>query len=130
MATSLRDFDAFLVAELVSISKRRRDSVATPARIERFPMSRKEIQMANECIAYRDSKGGLHGSPERASLEDLAAVLGRVGDEGGMTAGVARMIFDKRQEIERVFAEYDGMIASKRQHDHIGQSAQPIHVVK
>ncbi|AIT82245.1 hypothetical protein [Novosphingobium pentaromativorans] len=63
--------------------------------------------MALECIAYRDSKGGLHASLEKATLEDLAAVLGRVGDEGGMTAGVAKLIFEKRDEIERVFAEHD-----------------------
>lgn len=68
--------------------------------------------MAIECVAYRDSKGGLHSSPEKATLEDLAAVLGRVGDEGGMTSGVARMIFDKRAEIERVFAEHDALLAS------------------
>ncbi|CDO37936.1 MULTISPECIES: hypothetical protein [Novosphingobium] len=63
--------------------------------------------MALECVAYRDSKGGLHASLEKATLEDLAAVLGRVGDEGGMTAGVAKLIFDKRADIERVFAEHD-----------------------
>lgn len=66
--------------------------------------------MASECMAYRDAKGGLHSSAERATLEDLAAVLGRVGDEGGMTSGVARMIFDKRTEIERIFAEHDAML--------------------
>lgn len=66
--------------------------------------------MASECTAYRDTKGGLHSSPERATLEDLAGVLGRVGDEGGMTSGVARMIFDKRSEIERIFAEHDHML--------------------
>lgn len=68
--------------------------------------------MAIECVAYRDAKGGLHSSLEKATLEDLAAVLGRVGDEGGMTSGVARMIFDKRAEIERVFAEHDALVAS------------------
>lgn len=68
--------------------------------------------MASGCTAYRDAKGGLHINPEKATLEDLAAVLGRVGDEGGMTAGVARMIFDKRKEIERVFAEHDAMAAA------------------
>jgi hypothetical protein len=50
-------------------------------------------------VAYRDAKGRLHSSLEKATLEDLVAVLGRVGDEGGMTSGVARMIFDKRSEI-------------------------------
>ncbi len=46
--------------------------------------------MAIECTAYRDDKGGLHSTPEKATLADLADVLGRVGEEGGMTAGVAR----------------------------------------
>ncbi|WP_313434700.1 hypothetical protein [Novosphingobium sp.] len=72
----------------------------------------REQNMAFECVAYRDSKGGLHSSLEKATLEDLASVLGRVGDEGGMTSGVARMIFDKRAEIERVFAEHDALVAS------------------
>jgi len=47
--------------------------------------------MAIECTAYRDTKGGLHPTPERATLGDLASVLGRVGEEGGMTAGVANL---------------------------------------
>ncbi|MBJ7501211.1 MAG: hypothetical protein JHC57_15760 [Sphingopyxis sp.] len=66
--------------------------------------------MAIECTAYRDDKGGLHSTPEKATLADLAGVLGRVGEEGGMTAGVAKLLFDKREEIERVFAEHDRMI--------------------
>ncbi|GFM28966.1 MULTISPECIES: hypothetical protein [unclassified Novosphingobium] len=72
--------------------------------------------MALECVAYRDSKGGLHASLEKATLEDLAAVLGRVGDEGGMTAGVAKLIFEKRADIERVFAEHD-KLALRGEHE-------------
>jgi hypothetical protein len=75
-------------------------------------MVQAEVVMAVECVAYRDSKGALHSSLEKATLEDLANVLGRVGEEGGMTSGVARMIFDKRAEIERVFAEHDALLAS------------------
>ncbi len=67
--------------------------------------------MASQCIAFRDSKGGLHASLEKATLEDLAGVLGRVGEEGGMTAGVAKLILDKRVEIERIFAEHDNPTA-------------------
>lgn len=63
--------------------------------------------MATQCIAYQDRKGVLHSTPDKATLEDLAAVLGRVGEEGGMTAGVAKLILDKRADIERIFAEYD-----------------------
>ncbi|WP_447756436.1 hypothetical protein [Sphingopyxis fribergensis] len=69
--------------------------------------------MATECTAYRDTKGGLHSTPEKATLADLAGVLGRVGEEGGMTAGVAKLLFDKRDEIERVFLEHDAMLASQ-----------------
>lgn len=65
--------------------------------------------MATECTAYRDNKGGLHPTADRATLADLADVLGRVGEEGGMTSGVAKLIFEKRAEIERVFAEHDQM---------------------
>lgn len=68
--------------------------------------------MATECTAYRDNKGSLHPTPERATLADLAHVLGRVGEEGGMTAGVAKLIFEKREEIERVFAEHDAILAA------------------
>lgn len=68
--------------------------------------------MATECTAYRDSSGGLHSTPAKATLADLASVLGRVGEEGGMTAGVAKLMFDKREEIERVFSEHDHMVAS------------------
>lgn len=70
-----------------------------------------EDRMATECTAYRDDKGGLHSTPEKATLADLAGVLGRVGEEGGMTAGVAKLLFEKRKEIERVFAEHDRMTA-------------------
>ncbi len=68
--------------------------------------------MATECTAYRDDKGSLHPTPERATLADLAHVLGRVGEEGGMTAGVAKLILEKREEIERVFAEHDSMLTA------------------
>ncbi|MBA4751082.1 MAG: hypothetical protein H2055_02470 [Sphingopyxis sp.] len=69
--------------------------------------------MATECTAYRDVKGGLHSTPEKATLADLASVLGRVGEEGGMTAGVAKLIFEKRDEIERVFREHDEMLGAQ-----------------
>lgn len=69
--------------------------------------------MAIECTAYRDMKGGLHSTPEKATLADLASVLGRVGEEGGMTSGVAKLIFDKREEIERVFLEHDEIVGAQ-----------------
>ena len=82
--------------------------------------------MATECVAYRDAKGVLHSTAEKATLADLSAVLGRVGEEGGMTAGVAKLIFEKRDEIERVFAEHDQIAPEPVQHDVEGGEVVPI----
>ena len=70
--------------------------------------------MAKAIEAYRDERGELHHNPTDAVLSDIASALGRVGEEGGMTAGVARLIFERRMEIERAFADYDELC--QRQH--------------
>lgn len=82
--------------------------------------------MATECVAYRDGKGGLHSTPEKATLSDLSSVLGRVGEEGGMTAGVAKLILDKRAELERVFAEHDRMVEAAAAAEHDGAEVVPL----
>lgn len=63
--------------------------------------------MANAVEAYKDSRGNLHLDPASATVADIAASLGRVGDEGGLTQGVARLILEKRSEIEAAFADLD-----------------------
>lgn len=70
--------------------------------------------MAKAIEAYRDERGDLHHNATDAVLSDIASALGRVGEEGGMTAGVARLIFERRVEIERAFADYDRLC--HRQH--------------
>lgn len=65
--------------------------------------------MAKMTKAFQDDKGGLHPTPEKATLSDLETLLGRVGKESGLTAALAATILDKRHDIERIFAEYDGM---------------------
>lgn len=66
--------------------------------------------MARVTPSYEDNKGELHRSPENATIADLATILGRMGDDGGMAAGVARLILEKRREIEAAFADYDEML--------------------
>jgi len=63
--------------------------------------------MASIIEAYKDGRGHLHLDPSSAIVADIAAVLGRVGDEGGLTQGVARWILEKRSEIEAAFADLD-----------------------
>ena len=65
--------------------------------------------MANVVEAFRDNKGNLYLDPTRAIIADIAAALGRVGDEGGLTQGVAALILEKRSEIEAAFADLDGL---------------------
>ena len=63
--------------------------------------------MASIVEAYKDGRGNLHLDPSSAIVADIAAALGRVGDEGGLTQGVARLILDKRSDIEAAFADLD-----------------------
>jgi len=67
-----------------------------------------------------------HSTPERATLADLAHVLGRVGEEGGMTAGVAKLIFEKREDIERVFAGHDMILARSTSSEEEAADIVPI----
>ena len=63
--------------------------------------------MASMIDAYKDARGHLHLDPSSAIVADIAAALGRVGDEGGLTQGVAKLILEKRSEIETAFADLD-----------------------
>ena len=65
--------------------------------------------MARAVEAYQDERGNLHDSPTSAIVADIAAALGRVGEEGGLTNGVAKLILEKRSEIEQAFADYDSL---------------------
>ena len=65
--------------------------------------------MARAIEAYQDDRGNLHDSPTSAIIADIAAALGRVGDEGGLTNGVAKLILEKRSEIEQAFADFDSL---------------------
>jgi len=72
-------------------------------------------QMAKIIEAYADDRGNLHTSPATAVVADLASILGRVGDEGGLTSGVAALILDKREAIEKAFADYDRLMEGRAQ---------------
>ena len=67
--------------------------------------------MARAIEAYRDNRGNLHHTVSHAVVADIAAALGRVGDEGGLTNGVAILIIEKRREIEQAFADLDALQA-------------------
>jgi hypothetical protein len=70
--------------------------------------------MANSGTAYFDSKGHFFKTPEEATTSDLAAILGRVGDGESLAPGIAKTLFQRRIEIERIFADHDEMLRSRR----------------
>lgn len=68
--------------------------------------------MAITCNAYRDAKGVLHADLDQATVADIAAVLKdglAPATSGGMAHAIAKTIFAKRAEIERIFSEHDGV---------------------
>lgn len=77
--------------------------------------------MAHSGTGFFDSKGNYFRSPEEATISDLAAMLGRVGEGESLAPGLAHMMLEKRSEIDAIFADHDAMLriatASKRDDD-------------
>lgn len=71
--------------------------------------------MAKVDTCYRDNSGARHDTPEDAALADLTNALGRIGNEGGITPGLAKLLLEKRAEIEQAFADFDAMRAWQEQ---------------
>ncbi len=65
--------------------------------------------MAKVAKCFADNSGITHDTPEEATIADIALVLGRLSADSGIAGGVAKLIFDKRAEIEAAFAEFDEM---------------------
>jgi hypothetical protein len=69
--------------------------------------------MAIRGSAFFDAKGQFFKTAEDATISDLAAVLGRVGDGESLAPGIAKTLYEQRAHIERIFAEHDNMVAAK-----------------
>lgn len=61
-------------------------------------------------VAFADKKGKLYPTPEAAAISNLVDILG--GSAESMAQGFANTIFKNRAELEAVFREYDGDVAS------------------
>ncbi|MEY2926934.1 MAG: hypothetical protein RL367_1411 [Pseudomonadota bacterium] len=66
--------------------------------------------MARRGVGYFDSRGQYFKHPDEAVVSDLASLLGRVGEGEGLAPGIARMMLDKREDIEQLYREYDEMM--------------------
>ena len=63
--------------------------------------------MAKEATRYVDFSGTAHETPEGAVVGDIAVALGRLSTDAGMTRGLAKLVFEKRAELEAAFADFD-----------------------
>lgn len=65
--------------------------------------------MARVAQCFADNSGEFHDTPEMAAISDIALALGRLSADGGITGGVAKLILEKRDEIEAAFHDLDQM---------------------
>ncbi|WP_299192187.1 hypothetical protein [uncultured Erythrobacter sp.] len=80
--------------------------------------------MANRGTGYFDRKGHFFKTAREATESDLAALLGQIGDGESLAPGIAHMMLDRREEIERLFADHDAMMAE----EEAVQSAKLSHI--
>jgi hypothetical protein len=66
--------------------------------------------MAMSKPAYFDERGHLFRTPEEATQSDIAALLGRIGEGDSLAPGIAKTLFEKRRDIETIFADHDAML--------------------
>jgi hypothetical protein len=74
--------------------------------------------MAMSGVGFFDVKGQYFKSPEDATLSDLAALLGRVGEGDSLAPGIAKILLLKRREVEKIFADHDAMMHVESPNEH------------
>ena len=74
--------------------------------------------MARQGIGFFDSRGQFFKTPENATLSDLSMLFGKLGEHDGLAPGLAHLMLDRREDIERIFAEHDIMRAAADAQDH------------
>ncbi|MEY4501231.1 MAG: hypothetical protein RIS52_1121 [Pseudomonadota bacterium] len=71
--------------------------------------------MASVGTAFFDAKGQFFKCPEDATISDLASILGRIGEADGLTQGIAKILLERRDDVERIFADHDGMLGVRHE---------------
>ena len=71
--------------------------------------------MAHIGNGYFDKRGHFFKSPEDATVSDIAAILGRIGDGESLAPGIAQMLLDRRADIEEIFVQHDLMVQRNRE---------------
>ena len=67
--------------------------------------------MAHKGIGFFDGRGHFFKTPDEATISDLSALLGRIGDGESLAPGIAQTLLSRRAELDRLFAEHDAMMS-------------------
>lgn len=87
-----------------------------------------DLIVAKKGTGFFDRKGHFFKTARAATESDLAALLGQIGEGESLAPGIAHMLLDRRDEIERLFAEHDAMMAEDAGED--GQAFKGTNVAK
>jgi hypothetical protein len=66
--------------------------------------------MAHRGIGFFDSRGHFFKTPDEATISDMSALLGKVGDGESLAPGIAQTLLNRREELEKLFADHDEMV--------------------
>lgn len=66
--------------------------------------------MAHTGTGFFDRKGNFFKNARDATVSDLAALLGKIGEGESLAPGIANMLLERRAEIEQLFADHDQML--------------------
>ena len=86
--------------------------------------------MARTGTGFFDRKGNFFKTARDATVSDLAALLGQIGEGESLAPGIAYMLLERRIEIERLFAEHDKMLAEEEAMKSAREAFAPDNVAK
>ena len=66
--------------------------------------------MAHKGVGFFDSRGHFFKTPDEATVSDLSALLGRLGDGESLAPGIAQTLLSRRKDLEQLFADHDEML--------------------
>jgi len=75
--------------------------------------------MAKSGTGFFDSKGNFFRNPEEATMSDIAALLGQIGEGESLAPGIAHLLLEKRSDLEALFAEHDTMMEAVKDRGNV-----------
>ena len=59
--------------------------------------------MAHQGVGFFDGRGHFFKTPDEATISDLSALLGRIGEGESLAPGIAQTLLGRREDLERLW---------------------------